>query len=57
MTNIEATSRSDFAMEIVAKHLPIIPSIAQPEEIAAAICWMASRDAGNVNGSVLAVDG
>lgn len=57
ITNIEAASRSAFAMEVVAKHLPIIPSIAQPEEIAAAICWMASTDAGNVNGAVLAVDG
>lgn len=57
MTNIEATPRSAFAMEVIGKHMQAIPSVAQPEEVAAAICWLASDDSANVNGAVLTSDG
>ena len=56
-TNIEAAPRSDFAMGVLGKHLGVIPSVATPEQLAAAICWLASPDAANVNGAVLASDG
>jgi NAD(P)-dependent dehydrogenase (short-subunit alcohol dehydrogenase family) len=32
-------------------------SLARPEEIAAAICWLASPEASHVNGTTLTVDG
>ncbi len=57
MTNIEAASRSEFAMQVVGRHVAAVPSIATPEQLAAAICWLASDDAANVNGAVLASDG
>ena len=56
-TNIGFESRSEFGSEVVAKHITTIPTLAEPEEIAASICWLASDDAANVNGAVLAVDG
>jgi NAD(P)-dependent dehydrogenase (short-subunit alcohol dehydrogenase family) len=56
-TNIEATPRSDFAMGVLGKHLGVIPSVATPEQLAAAVCWLASDDSANVNGAVLASDG
>lgn len=56
-TNIEATPRSDFAMGVLGKHLGVIPAVATPEQLAAAICWLASDDSTNVNGAVLASDG
>jgi NAD(P)-dependent dehydrogenase (short-subunit alcohol dehydrogenase family) len=57
MTNIGFESRSAFGSEVVARHITTIPTLAEPEEIAASICWLASDDAANVNGAVLAVDG
>lgn len=56
-TNIEATPRSDFAMAVLGKHLGVIPGVATAEQLAAAICWLASDDSANVNGAVLASDG
>ena len=56
-TNIEATSRSDFAMGVLAPYFGNIPRIATADELAATICWLASDDAGNVNGAVVAADG
>ena len=56
-TNIEGAPRSDFAMGVLGKHLAAIPGVATPEQLAAAICWLASDDAANVNGAVLASDG
>ena len=35
----------------------VLNGFGAPEEIAAAIMWLASRDAGYVTGTVLAVDG
>ena len=56
-TNIEGTPRSEFAMGILAKHLGVIPTFATADELAATICWLASPDAANVNGAVVASDG
>jgi NAD(P)-dependent dehydrogenase (short-subunit alcohol dehydrogenase family) len=56
-TNIGGMPRSEFAMGVVGKHLAAIPGVATPEQLAAAICWLASDDAANVNGAVLASDG
>jgi NAD(P)-dependent dehydrogenase (short-subunit alcohol dehydrogenase family) len=56
-TNIEAAPRSDFAMGVLGKHLGAIPSVATPDELAAAVCWLASDDSANVNGAVLTSDG
>jgi len=57
MTNIEATPRSEFAMSVIGKHLAVIPPPATAEQLAAAICWLASDDSLNVNGAVLSSDG
>jgi NAD(P)-dependent dehydrogenase (short-subunit alcohol dehydrogenase family) len=34
-----------------------VPPVAEPEQLAAAITWLASDDAANVTGIVLASDG
>jgi NAD(P)-dependent dehydrogenase (short-subunit alcohol dehydrogenase family) len=57
MTNIEAASRSEHGMGVIGKYFGNIPSIATAEQLAASICWLASDDAANVNGAVLASDG
>ncbi|MGV8966340.1 MAG: SDR family oxidoreductase [Cellulomonas sp.] len=58
-TNIGATAapKSEFAMSVLGPLMAIIPPVAQPEELAAAICWLASPDAPNVTGAVLSSDG
>jgi NAD(P)-dependent dehydrogenase (short-subunit alcohol dehydrogenase family) len=56
-TNIEAASRSEFGMGIAGRYFGNIPGVATPEQLAAAICWLASDDSLNVNGAVLASDG
>lgn len=56
-TNIEAKMGSQFAGERIGPFLQGIPPVAEPEELAAAICWLASRDSLNVSGAVLHSDG
>jgi NAD(P)-dependent dehydrogenase (short-subunit alcohol dehydrogenase family) len=57
-TSIEAPWHSVLAGEILGPIMQAtIPAIARPEELAAAITWLASDDASNVNGVVLASDG
>jgi NAD(P)-dependent dehydrogenase (short-subunit alcohol dehydrogenase family) len=56
-TNIEGAPRSEFAMGILGKHLGTIPSVATADQLAAAVCWLASDDSANVNGAVLTSDG
>ena len=57
-TNIQADVRSQLAHE---RLMPAIRSgisrMAAPEELAAAIAWLASAEAANVNGALLASDG
>jgi NAD(P)-dependent dehydrogenase (short-subunit alcohol dehydrogenase family) len=56
-TNIEAPFRSAYAAEVLAPYFPIIPPVATSEELAAAITWMLSDDASNVNGVIMPCDG
>jgi NAD(P)-dependent dehydrogenase (short-subunit alcohol dehydrogenase family) len=56
-TNIEGASRSEFGMSVLGKHFGGIPGVASAEQLAAAICWLASDDSANVNGAVLPSDG
>lgn len=49
--------RSDWAMERAATALATMGAVAEPDQIAAAISWLASSEAGNVNGAVVTVDG
>jgi NAD(P)-dependent dehydrogenase (short-subunit alcohol dehydrogenase family) len=57
-TNIEAPFKSELATQRIGPLLQtVLPPIAQPEQLAAAICWLASDDAANVNGVVLPSDG
>ena len=37
--------------------MAVIPTLAEAEELAASITWLASADASNVNGVILPVDG
>uniref|UniRef100_A0A942YFE7 SDR family NAD(P)-dependent oxidoreductase n=1 Tax=Neobacillus citreus TaxID=2833578 RepID=A0A942YFE7_9BACI len=58
MTNIEAPMRSEYAASRVGPIMQTtIPAPAQPEQLAAAITWLLSEDASNVNGVVLPSDG
>ena len=57
-TNIEAPWRSELAGHVLAPIMQAtVPPIAQPDEQAAAITWLACDDASNVNGVILACDG
>lgn len=57
-TSIEAPWRSTLAGEILGPIMQVtIPPIARPEELAAVITWLASDEASNVNGVILASDG
>lgn len=57
-TAIAAPWRSSLAGQILAPIMQAtIPPIATPEQLAAAITWLASDDANNVNGVVLPSDG
>lgn len=56
-TNIEAPFRSAYAGERLAPLMQIVPGVAAPQDLAAAICWLLSDDSANVTGAVLASDG
>jgi len=58
-TNIGETSapKSEFAWSVLSPLMGAIPGAAQPEQLAAAICWLASPDAANVTGALLHSDG
>lgn len=57
VTNIEADARSEFGRLVVERHLASAMSYALPDAVAAAVCWLASDDAANVNGTVMTSDG
>lgn len=57
-TNIEAPFKSEWAaQERLGPLMAMIPRLAEAEELAASITWLASSDASNVNGVILPVDG
>jgi NAD(P)-dependent dehydrogenase (short-subunit alcohol dehydrogenase family) len=56
-TNIEAPFRSQLGASVLGPLMGIIPPVAQPAELAGAICWIASPDAPNVTGAILTSDG
>ena len=57
-TNIEAPMKSALAAARVGPLFQTnLPPVAEPEQLAAAITWLASADAANVTGIVLASDG
>jgi len=56
-TNIEAPFKSEWAQERLGPLMAAIPTLAEAEELAASITWLASSDASNVNGVILPVDG
>lgn len=57
-TNIEAPFRSEWAGARLGPLMQVnLPPVAQPEQLAAAICWLLSDDASNVSGAILPVDG
>lgn len=57
-TNIEAPMKSTLAAARVGPLFQTnVPPVAEPQQLAAAITWLASDDAANVTGIVLASDG
>lgn len=57
MTNIQAEFRSAFAGERLGPYMQTnVPPPATADEVAAAITWLLSDDAANVNGAVLPSD-
>jgi NAD(P)-dependent dehydrogenase (short-subunit alcohol dehydrogenase family) len=58
-TGIGASSapQVQWAMERAMAALAAMPATAQPDEIAAAVSWLASDEASNINGAVLTADG
>lgn len=58
-TNIGATAAPQvpWAMERAQLSMATMPPPAQPDEIAAAVSWLASDEASNVNGAIVAADG
>jgi NAD(P)-dependent dehydrogenase (short-subunit alcohol dehydrogenase family) len=44
-------------MEKLAPYQALAGGLAQPDEIAALISWLASDEASNVNGAVITADG
>lgn len=57
-TNIEAPFRSEWAQERLGPFLQTtVPGVAQADQLAAAITWLLSDDAGDVSGAILPVDG
>lgn len=57
-TSIEAPFVSEFAAARIGPILQTtLPGVAQPEQLAAMICWLASDAASNVNGAIIPCDG
>lgn len=57
-TGLQPAFRSALASERIPALLQAsIPRLAQPDEIANCITWLASDEAANINGAVLAADG
>ncbi|MGH1330902.1 MAG: SDR family NAD(P)-dependent oxidoreductase [Paracoccaceae bacterium] len=57
-TSIEAPFASEFAAARIGPILQTtLPGVAQPEQLAATICWLASDAASNVNGAIIPCDG
>lgn len=57
-TSIEAPFHSEWAQKRLGPLFQTnVPPTAQPEQLAAAICWLLSDEAGNVSGAILPVDG
>lgn len=58
-TNIAATmtNRSEAGLERLVPVISLCPQIAEPDELAAVIAWIASDEAQIVNGAVLTSDG
>jgi len=58
LTNIEGAFRSEQAAAIVGPVLQAtLPSVATAEQVAAAITFLLSGDAANINGAILPCDG
>jgi NAD(P)-dependent dehydrogenase (short-subunit alcohol dehydrogenase family) len=58
LTNIEGSFRSKQAAAVVGPVLQAtLPSVAAPEQVAAAITFLLSDDAANINGAILPTDG
>ncbi|GAB4098866.1 SDR family NAD(P)-dependent oxidoreductase [Sinomonas halotolerans] len=56
-TNIKAEFASQLAAEVLGPLMQAnVPPLAEAEELAAAITFLASRDSSNINGAVLASD-
>jgi NAD(P)-dependent dehydrogenase (short-subunit alcohol dehydrogenase family) len=58
-TNIgrTATPRSQWGFDKLTPNLSLAGRMAEPDEIAALISWLASEEASNVNGAVITADG
>ncbi len=56
-TNIEGTFKSEFAQKRIAPLLAFIPPISTADTQAAAITWLLSDDATNINGVIMPTDG
>ncbi|SDE07428.1 SDR family NAD(P)-dependent oxidoreductase [Glycomyces harbinensis] len=56
-TNIDAAPKSQLGIERLQPYFVNAGKPAEPEQLAAAITWLLSDDAGNTNGVVLASDG
>ncbi|WP_448072822.1 SDR family NAD(P)-dependent oxidoreductase [Georgenia yuyongxinii] len=56
-TNIEVTAPSRKGMSVMGPYLATIPGAAEADQLAAAICWLASDDSANVTGVGLPSDG
>jgi NAD(P)-dependent dehydrogenase (short-subunit alcohol dehydrogenase family) len=57
-TNIEAPMKSEYAAGRVGPIMQaLLPPVATPEQLAAAITWLLSDDSANVNGVIMPSDG
>ena len=52
-----ATPQSQWAIERAGAALASMAPMAKPDQIAAAVSWLASDEASNINGALLAADG